>query len=194
MGSLRSALDEVTVCDVRGLSDDELAEHLIELERATRVLEAERARAIGEAEHRRAYAVEGFVSVTTWLANRTGIATSAAAQQVRLARALPHMPATRSALGQGEVSAAAAGLLVGAREADEEAFSRSEDALVGLARRLPLRDLGRAIEHWRQLADAEAAEETAARRFERRGLFVSATMDGMVGWTAISIPRPGRSC
>jgi Domain of unknown function (DUF222)/HNH endonuclease len=120
------------------------------------------------------------VSLTAWLAHRAGMPTWAAARHVRLARALVGMPRTSAVLGGGGMSVAAAELLLSAREADADAFARSEEGLVDLAKRLPTHDLRRALERWRALADAAADEDVAARRFERRRLFVSATLDGMV--------------
>jgi hypothetical protein len=193
MGSLRSALDEMAVQDLRGLTDDELVDHLAEIERATRVLDAERARAIADIEDRRTYAVDGFVSTTAWLSQRFGIAGSAAAQQVRLARALPRMPVTRAALADGAISTVAALLLVDAREADPAQFGPAEATLVEAGRTLPVRDLRRAVDHWKQLADAAREDDVARRRFERRGLFVSATMDGMVRLDGDLDPETGQT-
>ena len=48
MSSLRSALDELRAEDLRSLSDEALAGHLDEIERAGRVLEAERRWRVGE--------------------------------------------------------------------------------------------------------------------------------------------------
>src|SRR5919197_4249071 len=179
MGSLRSALDGFTAEDLTSVGDEDLAERVVEVERAMRILEAERARAIAEVDARRTFAADGFLSVTPWLSHRTHVPASAAAQQVRLARALPRMPMTRAALRGGEISSAAGALLVGALEAAPDRFDRSERTLVDAARTLPMRDLRRAIEHWRLLADS-LHDGATERRFERRGLFVSTTIDGMV--------------
>jgi hypothetical protein len=192
MGSLRSALDELRAEDIRSLSDEELADHVVELERAVRALEAARARAVAEVEARRTYAADGFRSATSWLAHRTGVPRWLAAQQVRLARALPHMPRTRAALGGGEISFAAATLLATAQESDADAFARCESALVEAARTLGLRELRLALERWRQLVDAEHAERADQRRFERRAVYVSSTLDGMVRFDGDLDPETGQ--
>jgi Domain of unknown function (DUF222) len=108
------------------MSDDELAEHLTELERASRVIEAERSRAIVEADARRSYVADGFLATSSWLAHRLGVSASTAAQQVRLARALARMHRTRSALANGEISTAAAAVLATAHEADRDRFGEAE--------------------------------------------------------------------
>lgn len=193
MSTLRSVVEDVDAQDVRCLSDDELAEDLTEIERASRILDSARARRIGEVERRGSYADDGHLSVTSWLAHRLGIPGPVASQQVRLSRALPHMPRTAAALAEGEVSMPAVALLVGAREADPEQFDRSEEVLLRAARAMPVRDLRQAVDHWRQLADAAGQTAAAERRFERRGLFVSATMDGMVRIDGDLDPETGQT-
>jgi hypothetical protein len=193
MGSLRSALEEYSADDVGSMSADALAEDLDELERATRAIGVERARRLVEVERRGVHLRDGSPSLAAWLARRCGIPASLAARDVRLARALAAMPRTRTALVDGSISVPAAEMLVGAREADRAQFERSEKLLVDLAGRLSARDLRRAIEHWRALADASAEESGAARRFERRGLFVSPTLDGMVRVDGELDPETGQT-
>jgi hypothetical protein len=103
------------------------------------------------------------------------------------------MPGTRHALLEGEIAVAAALLLADALVADPAEFARSELMLVDLARRLPVRDLTRAIEHWKMLADPRAAEAAAERRFARRALYVSPTLDGMVRVDGDLDPETGQT-
>jgi hypothetical protein len=193
MSTLRSALDDLACEDVGRLSDAELTDHLREIERAVRVLESVRAKAVAEVEARRSFAADGFLSATSWLVDRTGVVAADAARHVRLARALPEMPLAGTALGEGEISVAAATMLAAAREADAEAFDRCEEALVDAARALPARDLRRAIDHWLQFVDVDAGGDVAERRFQRRGLFVSTTIDGMVRLDGDLDPETGQT-
>ncbi len=185
-------IDQLRRSEVSDLSDSELHAEIERIERISRVLEAQRARAIAEAERRRSYAVDGLLSMTAWLRSRLGISGRVASEHVRIARALPHMPKARSALEEGELSTSAVALLVSARTADPAAYERSEQVLVDLARRLPPQDLARAIEHWRALRDADSGDADA-RRFERRGLYVSAMLDGMVRIDGELDPETGQS-
>jgi hypothetical protein len=189
MSTLRSALDELKVEDLAHRSDGKLLDDLGELERASRTLEAERARRTAEVERRGACAEDGYLSVIAWLVHRLGVPASAARSQVRLGRSLQRMPGTRHALLEGEIAVAAALLLADAQVADPEEFARSELMLVDLARRLPVRDLIRAIEHWKMLADPRASE----RRFARRALYVSPTLDGMVRVDGDLDPETGQT-
>ena len=52
--------------------------------------------------------------------------------------------------------------------------------LLGLAEKLELRDLRKAVTHWANCADAVAAERTFAEQQEASYLFVSLTADDMV--------------
>ncbi len=180
MSELRSAVDELRLTDVARTPDAELVEDLIEIERATRALEAERARRVAEVERRGAFARDGFVSVTSWLVGRMGVPPGSAVQHVRLSRSLGRMPRTRAALEDGRISVGAALLLATAADADPGSFVDAEATLVEAAERLSLRELHLVVERWWLLADAEAADELDARRFGRRALHVSPTLDGMV--------------
>lgn len=192
MSTLRSGLDELRSVELRHLSDGELEDRLAEIHRASGVLEAESARTVAEIERRGSFSNSGHLSITSWVEHRTQSTWSEAARQVRVARALEHMPSVREALYEGEVSPSAVGQLAAAREANPEEFSRAEDVLVEAARRLPARELKRAVAHWRDLADASASVREDRARFERRGLHVSPTLEGMVRVAGRSTRRPAR--
>lgn len=193
MSTLRSALDELRVEDLRFVGDDGLAADLDELERAARVIEAERARRLAEFERRGAFALDGHRTLSSWLAHRHRVPHSTAAGHVRFARALESMPATAEALACGEISETAVSLLLSARDAAPEQFAASEEMLVDAGRVLSVGELKRAVDYWRQFADAERAAEDEERRFERRNLHVSATLDGMVRVDGDLDPETGQT-
>jgi hypothetical protein len=180
MSTLRSVCDELRIRDLRAVSDDELASYLDDLERTDRFVDAERARTVAELERREVGARDGHLSVASWMVARHGVAPSTAAGHVRMARALEQMPVTAEALAGGEVSSAAVSLLASAQEAAPGPFARAEGGLVDAARSLPVVKLRDAVAQWRETADAERAVEDEERRFDRRRLHLSATLDGMV--------------
>lgn len=180
MSTLRSGLEELQAEDLAGVGSEALEADLVELERASRVLQAERLRRIAEIDRRGDFRRDGYLSISAWLADRLRIGHQAATGEVRTARALEEMPSTREALGAGEVSAQAARLLVRAKEAHPEPFSRDEGVLLEAAQRLSVRDLFKALEYWRQAIDLAAAAEEEDLRFQRRHLHVSPTLEGMV--------------
>jgi hypothetical protein len=193
MSTLRSALDEIRSEDLRSSSDEEMGEDLVEFERASRVLEAERSRRLTEVERRAIWAVDGHLSVVSWLAARVRLGFARASQQVKLSRALRQMPVTLEALGEGELSSEAVGLLASAMESAPEAFSETEEMLVGAAGALPAREFRAAVAYWSQAADASAAEKRARRIYEGRHLHVSPTIDGMVRIDGDLDPESGQT-
>jgi len=193
MSTLRSTCDELRIRDLRGISDDELVAYLDDLEHTDRFIDAERARTVAELERRAVCTRDGHLSLTSWLAQRHRVAASMAAGHVRLARALEQMPVAAEALASGEVSASAVGLLVSAREASPEEFAKAEALLVDAARTLPVDQLKGTVAHWREAADAARADEDERRRFERRTVTVSPTLDGMVESTVRLDPENGQT-
>jgi hypothetical protein len=193
MSTLRSALDELRLEDLRLVGDDTLVADLDELERAGRIIDFERARRLKEVEGRGTFAVDGHLSISSWLADRHRVAPSTAAARVRIARALDAMPGTAEALSAGEISESAVGLLASARDASPEAFARSEETLVDAARALPVGELRRVVAYWREAADTQAAAEEEERRFERRRLHVSPSLDGMVRVDGDLDPETGQT-
>ena len=180
MSTLRSVCDELRIRDLGAVSDDELASYLDDLEHTDRFVDAERARALAELERREVVARDGHLSLASWMVARHGVAPSTAAGHVRMARALEQMPVTAEALASGEVSSAAVCLLASAQEMAPEQFAHSEETLVDAARALPVTQLRSTVAQWRETADSERAMQDEERRFERRRLHLSATMDGMV--------------
>ena len=180
MSTLRSGLEELRSTELRSCSDADLESDLAEIKTVSGALEAESARRIAELERRRAFERDGHLSITSWVDSRFQTGWAAAAREVRVARALEDMPATRDALAEGEISSAAVGALVAAREANAGAFERVEDTMLDAARRLPLRDLRRVVGHWRDMTEPEVAARDEQERFDRRGLHVSPLLDGMV--------------
>ena len=175
MSTLRSALDELRAEDLRSLSDEGLAGHLDEIERAGRILVFERGRGLAELERRKVYAADGHLSAAAWLGQRQGLSRSAAEGRVRRARALEAMPEVARAFADGEVSESALDVLASAQEAAPEAFARSEEELAEAARSMPFGELRRVTEMWRIAADPELED----RRYERRCMDICPTEDGM---------------
>jgi hypothetical protein len=186
-------LDELRGEELRFLTDGELEERLGEIRRAAGVLEAESARTVAEIERRGSFAMSGHLSITSWVEHRMQTSWSATARQVRAARALEAMPAVREALYEGEISSTAVGQLVAAREANPEGFAVAEEVLVDAARTLPARDLRRAVSHWRDVVDAEAAVRADRDCYDRRGLHVSPMLDGMVRVDGNLDPETGQA-
>src|SRR5207245_8493124 len=134
MSELRSALEALQSEDLSPLPDAALEEDFEELQRAAEIIEVERLRRLAALDQRRPWLRDGCLSTTAWLAERFRMAHGAAAADVRMARALEAIPATREAASSGEISVSAVRVLVSAREADPDEFARSEPLLLDAAR------------------------------------------------------------
>jgi hypothetical protein len=163
-GGLRADVEGLRSEDVRSLSDDELTAQLVALHRAAASLEAERLRRVAEVDRRRSFRAQGYPSATALLVDTLRVDGGTAASEVRTARALEHMPATRRALAEGAVSMPAIRVLMSAREAHPEAFASAEETLVAAARSLPARQLAAAVALWQLQIDRRAAQEAATSR------------------------------
>jgi hypothetical protein len=110
----------------------------------------------------------------------------AAREHVRIARALDHMPRTRRALEEGEVSMSAIRVLVAIRDGSADAFERCEPQLVEAARIHSVSDLQRVAAFWREAA--RTGSELVG------GCTGRSRCSGWCAWTAISIPRRVSRC
>lgn len=90
------------------------------------------------------------------------------------------MPVTRRALDEGELSMSGVRVLVGAREADPEAFAGAEAQLVQAARTHSIADLQRVAAYWRQRVERDRAFEGDDALRARRRLHASVTFHGTV--------------
>ena len=90
------------------------------------------------------------------------------------------MPETRRALESGDLSLSASRVLVAARDADPEAFGRSEALLVEAAMIHQVGELRRVAAYWREACERERGLEGEDRLRARRRLHASVLLDGMV--------------
>ena len=192
MGSLQSAIDDLKLTSAAEMTGEELSDTLIDLSRQMRSLEATRLRLLAGFEARGLHEIDGHLSVTSWLKHRCRMPRGRASEQVRLSRALTHMPATAAALTDGDIDHTALRLLADARSAHPEAFAEHETALVDAARTLAARPLRMAIDYWRQALDEAAALDDTNDLYERRHLHASSTFQGAVRVDGDLDPEGGR--
>jgi hypothetical protein len=180
MSELRSAIEELRSEVLADLPDARIEEDFAELQRAADLLEIERLRRLAEIDRRATFRRDGHLSAASWLASTFKVAWGTAREQVRIARALEEMPETRWALDEGELSMSALRVLVAARDADREAFQRSEAQLVEAARIHSMNDLQRVAAYWRQAVERDHALDSDEKVRAQRRLHASVTFLGMV--------------
>ena len=178
--ALRTAVAALDAEVLPELPDARIDEDLVELHRAIQGLEVERLRRVAEFERRRLHTREGHLSAASWMVGALQVSWGQARRDVRTARALGSMPATRAAVTSGELPIAAAHVLAEARGTAPEAFARAEGALVAVGAGRSLRDLHRAVGRWLQhaLIEREGGVDEGLRA--QRRLHVSTTFMGMV--------------
>jgi uncharacterized protein DUF222 len=193
MSELRSVVEQLRSASLPELPDALIEEDFEELHRALELLEVERLRRLAEVDRRRLFERDGHLSVASWLVTKFKVAWGTAREQVRMARSLEDMPAARDALDRGDLSMSAARVLVSARQADEEAFRRSEEQLVEAARIHSVSELGRVAGYWRQAVEREQMLSGEEKLRARRRLHASTSLFGMVQVDGTLDPESGET-
>jgi hypothetical protein len=193
VSELRSAVEAFRLENLSEQPDAQLEEDFAELQRVIEIAEAERLRRLAEIERRGTFGRDGHLSAASWLATSFKVGWGQAKDQLRTARGLEAMPGTRTALECGELSLSAARVLVQAREADPEAFSRCEAELVEAARVHQVRDLQRVATQWRQMVERERDLDGDGELRAMRRLHASETFGGMVRLDGDLDPESGET-
>jgi hypothetical protein len=115
----------------------------------------------------------GFRSCAGWLAWRVGLASGAAREHVRVARALGTLPALAEALARGELSYAKV------RALTRVATPETEARLLAVGRAGTAVHVERIVRGWRRV-DRQAEAREAARQHAGRALHVYQDEDGTV--------------
>lgn len=198
-GSMSTAVEQLEVAvgalldvDAHELTDVELHEHVIALQRQRTRLAAAAASALAVWDQRMVWVDDGSRSAAARLANETSSSNHAARVELRRARQLRSMPATASALAAGDVSVDHVDLLAKANQQWRNAvFVDHEAHLVAQCATLRYSDARKLVEYWCQRADASAAEDQAERRLESAHLSISSTLDGTVVVNGVLDPIGG---
>jgi hypothetical protein len=186
LAALIAEIDAFLDQDLDGLPDAALVEQALELRPQVDRLEGGWLQRLAVIDARGAAGAEQGVqagSTAGWLRARLRMAAGTAAASVRTARALfrGRLPQTAAALTAGEISVAHA-RVVAARTKDLAAHVAmdAEPVLVDAARQLDPRRLGQLVEHLQHTVDPDSADRAAQRRHERRGVWLTPTLDRLV--------------
>jgi len=199
LARLAAAVDELAGQDLTGLPDPTAAERVLALRGLLERLEGQWLRELAAVDARGAAGAElggRAPSTAGWLRARARLTAGAASQRVRVARALHRgpLPGTAAALAAGALSYEHAVVLAtGTGDLDAPTTARAEPVLLEAARRLDPGRLRRVVEQLRVVADPDRAEQQAQRRFEKRGLHVAGTWQGMVALAGLLDPEAGET-
>jgi hypothetical protein len=197
LGGLIAAVNELAAQDRDGWSDRVRARRLVAWRRLLDRQEGLWLQELADLDARGAAGADQdqqALSTAAWLRNRLRLSVGAARSVVRTARALFRGPFTdtAAALVAGEISLAHAKVVAeGTSQLPEHAKLDADPVLAEAARRLDPPRLRQAAEYLCQVADPEGADRQAERRYERRGLWLSSTWDGMVAVDGLLEPEAG---
>ena len=154
------------------------AETVVELHRLRDRIEAITARAAAAFDRAGAWADDGALTASAWLATLTRHPRSQCRRRLRLGRELATMPVVERAWLAGGISEAHVGALARARTpASAGAFAADEAELVAEAQRLRFSAFGRRLAYWRHRADAEGVNDEAERQHQGRRLHLSRSFE-----------------
>jgi Domain of unknown function (DUF222) len=104
------------------------------------------------------------------------------------------LPATGQALTDGAISPAHAVVLAhGTQDLAAPTIVKAEPVLLEAARRLDPPRLRQAVAHLQEVADPDGDQDRAERRYQRRGLWLAPTLEGMVVVDGLLEPEAGQT-
>jgi Domain of unknown function (DUF222) len=199
LGELAAAVDALAAQDLTRLTDAQAAARVLALRSLLDRLEGQWLRELAAVDGRGAAGAEDSAradATAGWLRSRARLGAADALQRVRVARALHRGPlaGTARALAAGEISTTHATVLAsGTHDLPRPTAAAAEPVLLAAARRLDPPRLRRLVAHLRQVADPDGADARAGRQHQRRGLWVSATLAGMVAVDGLLDPEAGET-
>jgi Domain of unknown function (DUF222)/HNH endonuclease len=196
---LTAAVEELAAEDVSGLPDGEAAQRVLALRRLLDRLEGQWLRELAAVEGLGAAGAERGAqapSTVGWLRGRLRAGRTQASGWVRTARALFRGPltGTAQALAAGDISPSHAAVLAAAtHDLPATTAAEAEPVLLDTARRVDPPLLRKVAAHLAEVADPDAAQARVQRQHERRGLWVSPTLAGMVALDGLLDPEAGET-
>ncbi len=169
-----------------------LSDRLREMSSVRERLEAEYVRLIGDWDRWQAWAVDGSLSPSAWLAHHTPVTTPAAKRSVRCARLVRTHDGVSDALSAGTVSVAHVEHLARAEaRGRSDVFRDHEGTLVEAASQMSEDDFGMVVKRWQSMADDHLGRASARHMFENRYLHLSTTFAGAVVVDGMLDPEAG---
>ena len=178
--SLQSLISDLETEDIDPLPDTALAEAMVELRRTMDRLEFQFSRRLRVFSKRQGYATLGFVSLISWLRRACRLMPGAAMQHSEVARNLPSLPQTSTALASGEIGFHHAAVIArSVTEVGAEAVVEEEARLVRAAHNLDPKYLSYLTRRLRYSIDPDGTLAYSNDQFDNRYLHLSQTLDGV---------------
>jgi hypothetical protein len=166
--------------DIDPLTDSALAEDMVNLRRTVDRLEFQFSRRLGLFSKRRGYVALGFVSLISWLRRACRLMPGAAMQHSEMARNLPSLPKTSTALAAGDIGFHHAAVIArSVSEVGAEAVVEEESRLLKAAHNLDPKYLSYITRRLRYSIDPDGTLAHSNDQFDHRYLHLSQTLDGV---------------
>ena len=187
-------VDAVGEGELRELGHDELTAQLQAARALAARLEWVGLQVVREVDTRGSHVLDAALSPAAWLRFRARMSPGEAKAAVRTARALagPALAATSAALAAGEIDPAHARLIAAhTADAPAGAVALIEPEALKVARAADPSAVAGVMRQFAHALDADRADEAAVRRYDRRGVSLATTLDGMVAGTLLLDPAAG---
>jgi len=173
-------ISELETEEVESFTDTALGDDLTELRRAMDRIEFQFSRRLDLFARRQGYVAFGFVTLISWLRRACRLSPGAASQHAEVARNLPSLPDTSTALAAGDIGFHHAAVIAhSVTEVGAEAVVRQESTLLEAASKLDPKFLGYVTRQIRHCEDPDGTLADANENHERRYLHLSQTFGGL---------------
>jgi len=182
---MRSSMIQALMADLENeniepLTDTAIGDDIIELRRTVDRIEFQCSRRLDLFARRQGYLSLGFVSLIGWLRRACRLMPGVAFQHAEIARNLPSLPQTSSALAAGDIGFHHAAVIAhSVTEVGAEVVLREESALLEAAYNLDPKYLSYVTRRIRYMEDPDGALADANDHHERRYLHLSQSWEGM---------------
>jgi hypothetical protein len=174
---LMREIDEIAGADPHALA---CGEALVALHRAAQKLDAATARVTAAFDADKAWAASNARNAAAWLQATCHLHKRDARRQVRLGRALRHMPVVEEAWLAGDIDRAHVDTLNRRRRPSVKAlFARDEAELVDAARTLPFTRFEQVLQRWHDTVAPDDAETRSSSQRDDRAVHLPQSYEGM---------------
>ena len=173
------------------LGDDELINSVTDLRMSIDRLEVEWIRRVNNITARRLPEAEGYSSTTALLKHRCRMSAAHALNSVALGDKLSTLQYVEKAFDSGDLSFDQAKVLAALPQRLVDQLGPDEVTLVNAISPLSVDDSRRVVEYWKAAVDGPGYETDCAELFDRRYLFGSKTLDGMLKLDGLLDPMTG---
>jgi hypothetical protein len=178
--TMQALISDLETENIDPFTDTAIGDDIVELRRFIDRMEFQVSRRLDLFARRQGYVAFGAVSLISWLRNACRLMPGAAVQQAEVARNLPSLPATSTALAAGEIGFHHAAVIAhSVTEVGAEAVARQESTLLEAASKLDPKYLTYATRQLRYCEDPDGTLADANTNHLRRYLQLSQTWQGM---------------